>query len=154
MKCGWFTVLRFRCTAEWFTYSYTCILFQILFPSRLLRNAEQSSLCYTVDPCWLSILNIAVCRCQSQTPDLSLTHLPPTTTSSWNSSFFFLIKVWQNFLNLILTFILRDLSYHIWWDLCCLKQRTPFKKVNRLLHPSIKIRILWLKEISIWWPLR
>ena len=35
-------------------------IFQILFPFRLLQNTGQSSLCYTVDPCWLSILNIAV----------------------------------------------------------------------------------------------
>ena len=41
------------------------ILFQILFPFRLLHNIEQSSLCYTVGPCWLSILNIVVCTCQS-----------------------------------------------------------------------------------------
>ena len=40
------------------------ILFQILFPIRLLHNTEQSSLCYTVGPCWLSILNTAVCTCQ------------------------------------------------------------------------------------------
>ena len=32
------------------------ILFQILFPFRLLQNIEQSSLCYTVGPCWLSII--------------------------------------------------------------------------------------------------
>ena len=37
------------------------ILFQILFLFRLLHNTEQSFLCYTVGPCWLSILNIAVC---------------------------------------------------------------------------------------------
>ena len=36
-------------------------LFQILFPGRLLQNIESSSLCYTVDPCWLSILYIVVC---------------------------------------------------------------------------------------------
>ena len=47
---------------------HVSILFQILFPFRLLHNIEWSSLCYTVGPCWLSILNIAVCRCQSQTP--------------------------------------------------------------------------------------
>ena len=35
------------------------ILFKILFPYRLLQNIEYSSLCYTVDSCWLSILNIA-----------------------------------------------------------------------------------------------
>ena len=28
---------------------------------RLPHNIEQSSLCYTVGPCWLSISNIAVC---------------------------------------------------------------------------------------------
>ena len=39
----------------------------ILFPIRLLQNIEQSSLCYTAGPCWLSILNIAVYTCQSQT---------------------------------------------------------------------------------------
>ena len=41
---------------------------QTPFLSRLLHNTEQSSLCYTVGPCWLSILNIAVCTCPSQTP--------------------------------------------------------------------------------------
>jgi len=34
------------------------ILFQILFPFRLLHNFEQNSLCCTVGPYWLSILNI------------------------------------------------------------------------------------------------
>ena len=29
---------------------------QIFFPYRLLQNIEYSSLCYTVGPCWLSIL--------------------------------------------------------------------------------------------------
>ena len=53
------------------------IHFQILFPFRLLQNTEQSSLCYTVGPCWLSILNIAVCTCQSQTANLS----PPPNPS-------------------------------------------------------------------------
>ena len=43
------------------------IVFQILFPFRLLQNTEQSSLCYIVGPCWLSVLNIAACTCQSDT---------------------------------------------------------------------------------------
>ena len=42
------------------------ILFQICFPLRLLH--KQSSLCYVVGPCWLSILNIVECTCPSQTP--------------------------------------------------------------------------------------
>ena len=55
------------------------ILFQILFAFRLLQNTEPSSDCYTVGPCWLSILNIVVGTCQSQTPNLSLPtpHFPP-----------------------------------------------------------------------------
>jgi len=48
------------------------ILFQIILPFRLLQSIEQSSLCCTVGPCWLSVLNIALCTYQSQTPNLSL----------------------------------------------------------------------------------
>ena len=44
------------------------ILFQVLFPFYLVHDIEQSYLCYTVGSCWLSILNIEVCVCQSQTP--------------------------------------------------------------------------------------
>ena len=36
-------------------------------PPRLPHNNEQSSMCYTVGPCWLSIINIAVCTCPSLT---------------------------------------------------------------------------------------
>ena len=39
-----------------------------LLPSRLPHNTEQSPMCYTVGPCWLSILTIAVCTCPPQTP--------------------------------------------------------------------------------------
>ena len=42
---------------------YVCIFPQTPFPSRQTRNIEQSSLCRTVGPCWLSILHIAVCVC-------------------------------------------------------------------------------------------
>ena len=55
---------------------HVSILFQVLFPFRLLQNTEQSSLCYTVGPCCLSILNIAVCICQSQPPNLALSPFP------------------------------------------------------------------------------
>ena len=62
------------------------ILFQITFLFRLLENIEQGSLCYTVGPCWLSILNVAVCTHQSQTPNSSLPaaapHLSPLVTIS------------------------------------------------------------------------
>ena len=46
-------------------HMYVYILFQITFPFRLLLNIEQSSLCYTVGPCWLHILNITVCTCSN-----------------------------------------------------------------------------------------
>ena len=42
-------------------HTYVSILPQTPLPSRMPYNIEQSSLCYTVGPCWLSILNIAVC---------------------------------------------------------------------------------------------
>ena len=40
---------------------YVSILPQTLLPYRLLHNSEQSSLCCTIGPCWLPILNIAEC---------------------------------------------------------------------------------------------
>ena len=40
---------------------YISILFQIIFPYRLLQNIEYCSLCYTVGLCWLSILYIVAC---------------------------------------------------------------------------------------------
>ena len=43
------------------------ILFQIIFPLRWLYKIEQSSLWYTVAPCWSSILNITIYTCPSQT---------------------------------------------------------------------------------------
>ena len=44
------------------------IHFQILAKLGWLENIMPSSPCYTVDICWFSILNIAVCICSSQTP--------------------------------------------------------------------------------------
>ena len=41
-------------------HMYISIPIQILFPYRLLQDTEYSSLCYTVDPCRLSILYIVV----------------------------------------------------------------------------------------------
>ena len=48
---------------------HVSILFQNLFTFRLIHNINQRSLCYTVDACWLSILNIAVCTHQFQKSD-------------------------------------------------------------------------------------
>ena len=46
---------------------HVSILPQTPVPSRLRHNVDQSSLCYTAGPCWLSTLNIALCWCPSQT---------------------------------------------------------------------------------------
>ena len=40
---------------------HVSILPQTYLPCRLPHNIQQSSLCYTVDPCWSSTLNTAVC---------------------------------------------------------------------------------------------
>ena len=47
---------------------HVSILPQIPLLSRLTNNTEQSSMCHTIGPCWLSILNIAVYTRPSQTP--------------------------------------------------------------------------------------
>ena len=55
--------VNFRCTAVLHTRTHTSyILFQIIFQYRLLQNMKYSSLCYTVGPCWLTILYIVVTR--------------------------------------------------------------------------------------------
>ena len=71
--------VSFKCTTKWFSYTYihVSILFQILSPLKLLQNIEYSSLCYTVGPCWLSVLYIVVCTRKSQTLSLSLPSLFP-----------------------------------------------------------------------------
>ena len=51
---------------------HVSILFQILFPFRLLQNIEQSSPCYTVGSCCLSILDVIVCIYQLEIPSPSL----------------------------------------------------------------------------------
>ena len=54
---------RFRWTAERPSHIYTCIHSPPKRPSHPGCHIEQSSLCYTVGPCWLSNLNRA---CPSQ----------------------------------------------------------------------------------------
>ena len=58
------------------------ILFQILFSHGLSQSIEQSSLCYTVGPCWLSVLCAAACLCPSQPPDSSFPHVSSLVTGS------------------------------------------------------------------------
>ena len=56
---------------------HICVLIlpQKPLPSMLPHNTEQSSVCYTAGPCWLSILNTAECTCPSQTPKVFLPHI-------------------------------------------------------------------------------
>ena len=61
---------------------YVSIPFQILCPSGLLGNIKQSSLYYTVGPCWVSVLNMAVSTCQSQTPKLIFCTLETVTRNA------------------------------------------------------------------------
>ena len=51
-------------------------LFQFLFPFRLLQNTEQSPLCDTIGPCWLSILNISTHRFIEWSDDIITDSLP------------------------------------------------------------------------------
>ena len=52
----------FRCQqSDSVILTHVSILFQVIFPLRLLHNIKLTSLCITVGPCWLSILNTAVC---------------------------------------------------------------------------------------------
>ena len=67
--------VSFRYPAKGFSYTRVCS-FSNSFFIRLLQSTEQSSLCCTVGPCWLSVLNIAVCTCQSRTPNLFLPLYP------------------------------------------------------------------------------
>ena len=55
---------------RWILYQLikVSILSEIPLPSKLPHNFEQSSICYTVVPCWLSILNIIECMHPSPTP--------------------------------------------------------------------------------------
>ena len=50
-------------------------LFWIICSFRLLQNINHNSLWYTVGLYWLLILNITVCTCQSQTPNLSIPYI-------------------------------------------------------------------------------
>ena len=51
---------------------YLYILYHILFHYGLLQDIEKSSLCYTVGPCYLSIVCVCVCVCVCVYSDLHL----------------------------------------------------------------------------------
>ena len=60
--------VNFCCTAKWFTYSCTSILFNIPIRCGLSQNSEYSSLCCSVGPYCLSILCLLLCICWPQIP--------------------------------------------------------------------------------------
>ena len=92
----WQCCVSFRCTAKWFSYTYTylSILFK-LFSHLGCYITLQSSLCYTVNPCWLSILNTAVHTCiidvqlsQHSLPNVqSILSLPSTKPTMFSIDF-------------------------------------------------------------------
>ena len=55
--------IHFRYTVQWYSYIclFTCIMYSILFHYRSLQDIDYISLCYTVGPCWLSVLCICCC---------------------------------------------------------------------------------------------
>ena len=75
--------VAFYYRAKWFSSTYKCILFYILYHYSLSQDIEYSSQFYTVGPCCLSILNVIVCIYQPQTVSPSLPFLPaPLATTS------------------------------------------------------------------------
>ena len=97
---------------------------QTPLPCRLPYNIEQSSMCYTVYPCGLSILNVAVCTCPSTTPYLSPPPpLPPPAAVS-SSSFCEWESLWvsfclvSSFVSFLFRFHISGLSYYISPSLC------------------------------------
>ena len=80
--------ISFRCILRWFSYKYTWIYyFSNSDPIRLLQNIEQSSLFYTVGPCWLSILNILMSTSHPKLPNYpSPTLFPLVTINSFSKT--------------------------------------------------------------------
>ena len=69
----WFTMLCFRCTSKWFSYTHIYIYIRFRFFSFIGYYKIFSIIsCATVDSFWLSILYIVVCICSSQTPNFFL----------------------------------------------------------------------------------
>ena len=92
--------VSFRCTAkviQLYVYIYS-FFFKIFFSYRLSQNIEQSSLCYTVDPSWLSIniLYIVVYvysfQCSSLLPPLPISPLLTVSLFSVSVSSFLFCK--------------------------------------------------------------
>ena len=62
------------CTAKQLRYTHVDISYT-LFHHGLSQDIDDSSLCYTVGPCCLSLLNVIVCIYQPKTPRTSTVFL-------------------------------------------------------------------------------
>ena len=104
-----------------------------LFIFKFFYRILSSFLCYGVGPCWLSVLNIAVCSCQSQTPYICFNSW--TVVLFIDNRNFFLWWFW---------FEIQDLSMNLWsiWFLlpynACLGPKTYF-----LLKFSLFLLLIW-----------
>ena len=75
-------------TMKWLSFTHIQSFFIYSFPYGLYRQIGYSSLCYTVGPCCLSILNVIVCIYQPQIPSPYLSFTPsPLATISLVSMF-------------------------------------------------------------------
>ena len=72
-------------TEHTYTYMYQLSPKPLSHPHAMLPySIEQSSLCYTVDPSWLSILNTAVRTCQCQGQNILTARKSNSTQTDWS----------------------------------------------------------------------
>ena len=126
------------------------LLFQILFPHKLLQNIEYSFLRYTIDPCWLSALHVVVCICQSQPPNSSPSPISPLVSTSLPSksmSLFLFSKLVHlhhffrfHACDIIWYLSFSDLLHLVWSSLC----------PSMLLQMTLCHCVLWLRNIPLY----
>ena len=85
------------------------IVSHILFSFSLLWNIEQSSLCYTIGPCWLSLLNSNVYMSVPNSHNITFFFI-----SLILFCFSFFLLVWQS----CITFIFFQMFSHIYSYIC------------------------------------
>ena len=120
-------------------YMHVSILLQTPLPSRLPHNIDQSSICYTAGHCWLSILNIAVCRCPSLTVPFS--HLPPSNQK-------FILKVCESVLK-VSSFLLLLFRFHIIRILYDISSSVWLSSLRMILSGSIHVAASFFLSLSI-----
>ena len=93
---------------------HVSLLFQILFPFGLLHTIEQSSLCYTVGPCWGNTILCSVPQLENQT--FWRWKLLPNSTgcTSWRLVLLICFFVHQLFPSIRCLFTGRKLFLSLW----------------------------------------